>query len=54
MQIHRLMGGIYQIRRGDGSGAVTYVPSFIEIGSDIQKLIKGDTHTDINLKLKLN
>jgi hypothetical protein len=30
-----------------GSGAMTYIPSFIEIGSDIQKLIKGiHRHTD--------
>jgi hypothetical protein len=27
-----------------GSGAVIYVPSFIKIGSGIQKLIKEDTH----------
>jgi hypothetical protein len=27
------------------SGAVINVPSFIKIGSDVQKLI-GDTHTD--------
>jgi hypothetical protein len=30
-----------------GSGAVIYTPSFIKIGSGIQKLIGGDTkHTD--------
>jgi hypothetical protein len=29
-----------------GSGAVIYVPSFIKIGSGIQKLIGGDTETD--------
>jgi hypothetical protein len=28
-----------------GSGAVIYVPSFIKIGSGIQKLIGGDTQT---------
>jgi hypothetical protein len=28
-----------------GSGAVIYVPSFINIGSGIQKLIKEDTQT---------
>jgi hypothetical protein len=34
-----------------GSGAVIYVPSFIKIGSGIQKLIAGytDTHTDSNV-----
>jgi hypothetical protein len=36
-----------------GSGAVIYVPSFIKIGSDVQKLIGGDTqtHTDSNVML---
>jgi hypothetical protein len=29
-----------------GSGAVIYVPSFIKIGSGIQKLIRGGSHTD--------
>jgi hypothetical protein len=28
-----------------GSGAVIYVPSFIKIGSGVQKLIMGDTLT---------
>jgi hypothetical protein len=28
-----------------GSGSMIYVPSFIEIGSVIQKLIEGDTQT---------
>jgi hypothetical protein len=28
-----------------GSGAVIYVPSFIQIGSGVQKLIRGDTRT---------
>jgi hypothetical protein len=28
-----------------GSGAVIYVPSFIKIGSGVQKLIVGDTQT---------
>jgi hypothetical protein len=28
-----------------GSGAVIYVPSFIKIGSGIQKLMSGDTQT---------
>jgi hypothetical protein len=33
-----------------GSGAVIYVPSFIKIGSGIQKLIEGiHTHTDSNV-----
>jgi hypothetical protein len=28
-----------------GSGAMIYMPSFIKIGSDLQKLIEGDTNT---------
>jgi hypothetical protein len=33
-----------------GSGAVIYVPRFINIGSGIQKLIAGiHTHTDSNV-----
>jgi hypothetical protein len=28
-----------------GSGAVIYVPSFIKIGSGVQKLIRWDTQT---------
>jgi hypothetical protein len=28
-----------------GLGAVIYVPSFIKIGSGVQKLLRGDTHT---------
>jgi hypothetical protein len=28
-----------------GSGAVIHIPSFIKIGSGIQKLIRGDTQT---------
>jgi hypothetical protein len=27
-----------------GSGAMIYIPSFVKIGSGIQKLIRGDTH----------
>jgi hypothetical protein len=29
-----------------GSDAAIYVPSFIKIGSGVQKLIGGDTHTE--------
>jgi hypothetical protein len=29
-----------------GSDAVIFMPSFIKIGSGIQKLIRGDTYTD--------
>jgi hypothetical protein len=34
----------YAIERG--SGVMIYIPSFIKIGSGIQKLMWGDTHTD--------
>jgi hypothetical protein len=30
-----------------GSGAIIYIPSFIHIGSDIQKLTGGGGYTDI-------
>jgi hypothetical protein len=29
-----------------GSGAVIYVPTFIKLGSGVQKLMGGETHTD--------
>jgi hypothetical protein len=32
-----------------GSGAMIYVPSLIKIGSGVQKLIGGYTHTDSNV-----
>jgi hypothetical protein len=34
-----------------GSGAVIYVPSFIKIGSGIQKLIGADTQADSKMIL---
>jgi hypothetical protein len=40
-----LVGGICYNAVEMGSGAVIYVPSFIKIDSDIQKLIKGNTLT---------
>jgi hypothetical protein len=33
-----------------GSGAMIYVPSFIKIGSGVQKLIGGDTQTHTHRK----
>jgi hypothetical protein len=39
------MGGIFNWAVEMGSGAMTYAPSFIKIGSGIQKLIGGDTQT---------
>jgi hypothetical protein len=37
-ETHRLMGGIYEVRRSD---AMIYISSFIKIGSAIQNLIAG-------------
>jgi hypothetical protein len=28
------------------SGSVTYIPSFIKVGSGVQKLLRGGTHAD--------
>jgi hypothetical protein len=39
------MGGIFDYAVEMGSGAVIYVPSFIKIGSGIQKLMGGYTDT---------
>jgi hypothetical protein len=46
IKTHRLTGGIfykYTIQRS--SGAMIYTPSFIKLGSDIQKFMEGHTHT---------
>jgi hypothetical protein len=40
-----LMGGNNEVRVEIGTGAVRYIPSFIKIGSGIQKLIEGNTQT---------
>jgi hypothetical protein len=39
------MGGIVNYAVEMGSGVVIYIPSFIKIGSGVQKLIGGDTQT---------
>jgi hypothetical protein len=41
IQTHRLMGGIFNEAVEMGPGAVIHLPSFIKIGSGIQKLIGG-------------
>jgi hypothetical protein len=41
MQTHRLMEGIYEVSLEMSSGAMIYIPSFIKVGSGIQKLIAG-------------
>jgi hypothetical protein len=41
------MGGMYDYAVEMGSGAMIYIPSFINIGSAIQNLIGGiDRHTN--------
>jgi hypothetical protein len=35
----------YAIQMGSGAMIYEHIPSFIQIGSDIQKLIAGDTQT---------
>jgi hypothetical protein len=39
------MEGIYEDAVEMGWGAILYIPSFINTGSDIQKLMKGDAQT---------
>jgi hypothetical protein len=49
IQTHRLMGGIYELCFEMGSGAVTHILNFIQIGSGIPKLLGGgqlDVPTD--------
>jgi hypothetical protein len=41
------MGVIYEVVVEMGSGGMINVPSFIKIGSGVQKFLVGDTHTDI-------
>jgi hypothetical protein len=43
-----LTGGFMNYAIKMGSGAMTYIPNFIKIGSGIQKLI-GHTHTQRNV-----
>jgi hypothetical protein len=45
IQTQRQRRGIFNYAVEMGSGALIYVPSFIKIGSGIQKLIGGYTHT---------
>jgi hypothetical protein len=35
------MGGICEVQLGVRSGIMTYIPSFIKIGSGVQKLMGG-------------
>jgi hypothetical protein len=39
------MGAIYEYDVEMGSGAITYIPSVIKIGSGIQKLMRGGGYT---------
>jgi hypothetical protein len=45
IQTHRLVGGIMKYAVGLDSGVMIYIPSFMKIGSGIQKLIERDTLT---------
>jgi hypothetical protein len=54
LQTHRLMGGIYEVAVESGSGAMAYMPSFIKIGSGIQKSIhRHRQHGDVIILLLL-
>jgi hypothetical protein len=47
---HRLRGEIFNWVAEMGSGAVIYIPSFIKIGSGVQKFIGGmHRHTQTNI-----
>jgi putative component of toxin-antitoxin plasmid stabilization module len=48
IEAHRLMEGVHEVRTEMGSGSMIYVPSFIKIGSDIQKLTEGIRRKDAN------
>jgi hypothetical protein len=39
------MGEIYEVADEVGSSAMIYIPSFIDTGSGIQKLVEGDAQT---------
>jgi hypothetical protein len=41
MQIHRLIGGIYEVSAEMGSVSMIYLPSFMKTGLVIQNLIGG-------------
>jgi hypothetical protein len=45
METHRLMGGIYEAAAEMGSGAMIHLSSIINIGTDIQQLVRGGTRT---------
>jgi hypothetical protein len=45
------MRGIYEVAVEMVSGAMTYIPSFIKIGSGIQKLMGGNTQTRAGWRL---
>jgi hypothetical protein len=43
IKTHRLMGGINEVRHSVGSDAMTYIPSFTDIGSATEKSIWWDS-----------
>jgi hypothetical protein len=48
------MGGIYEVRRRDGLRCPDIYPSFIKIGSVIQKLIRGNSQTHRHHGYRIN
>jgi hypothetical protein len=47
IQTHRVMGGTYEVAVEMGSGVTMYIPNFMNIGSDLRKLIGGiHKHTE--------
>jgi hypothetical protein len=46
IQTHRLIVKICEVTVGIGTGAMIYIPSFIRIGSGMQKLIGRGGYTD--------
>jgi hypothetical protein len=45
IETHRLMEGIYEVRRRDGLRYNDYIKNVVKTGSAIQKLIVEDTQT---------
>jgi hypothetical protein len=53
VQTHRLMREIYEVRVEMGSGTAIHIPSFVKIGSGVQKLI-GGIHRHLYFFIKIN
>jgi hypothetical protein len=46
-----MMGGIMNFAFKMGLGAMIFKSSFIKIGSDVQKLLRGNEHTDTQMTM---